>query len=127
MNIPVKIFHPVCLLLFLFSVPLTLNARDASPELNIVSEVIHYTYPRICPKSDQFKVKVNNEEAFVYYTRAGNFAAFESDEVVKIQIELLQKTNNIKVLPGKLGIEPVLENNLITFGSDIMHLSPFGP
>ena len=84
------------------------NATDSS-------KVVCYTYPRISPKSVEYKVRVNNKEVFVYNTSAGPFAAFACDGPVQIEVEMPGTTKTVTVNPLKYGIKTTLNNNRICF------------
>lgn len=81
----------------------------------LFSKVVYHTYPRICPRSDEFKVRVNDKEVFVYHTSAGNFVSFESDVPVSIEVELSKKPENITILPLRLDITPLIEDTVLKF------------
>ena len=76
---------------------------------------VKYNYARSCPASEQFDLKVNGEEVFVYHTSAGDFAAFGSNDEVAIEVEYFENIYDVFVLPRRLDIEPEVEENRIKF------------
>lgn len=83
--------------------------------LNAYTEVILHEYPRICPKSDIYSVKINDEEAFVYYATKASFVSYESDEPVDVEIHIKEQFRNFRVLPLSLGIKPEHDGQTIRF------------
>ena len=82
---------------------------------SLFATVIKHDYPRICPRSDEYNVKIDGGRAFVYHTSAGNFVSFETDSEVTIQVETPRKSRNINVLPRRLDINPGKEDNTFSF------------
>ena len=74
-----------------------------------------YTYPRIVPRSSEFKLTANGQEVFVYHTSAGPFAAFSCDGPVMVEIELPKGLRNLSVSPKKHGIQTEVSENTIRF------------
>lgn len=74
-----------------------------------------YDYPRIAPGDQNYKLKANDQDVFVYRTSAGPFAAFSCDGPVNIEIELPRGSRNISISPKKLGIIPEIEGNVLRF------------
>jgi hypothetical protein len=81
----------------------------------VFSKVVYHTFPRICPESEAFNVKVNEKETPVYYTSAGSFISFESDEVVTVEIVANEKVNSVEVKPKRYNIDPVVEGKKVIF------------
>ncbi|MDZ7723569.1 MAG: glycosyl hydrolase family 28 protein [candidate division KSB1 bacterium] len=81
----------------------------------LTAKVIYHTFPRICPRSEQFNVRVEAKETSVYHTSAGNFVSFESDEPVSVQVLCSEPPQGVRILPLRLGIEPVIESSSIRF------------
>lgn len=79
------------------------------------TKVVNYTYPRLSPKSTDYKVRVNNKDIFVYNTSAAAFAAFACNGPVKIDIEMSNAAKNVTVSPVKNGIKTVIEGNHVSF------------
>lgn len=79
------------------------------------TKVVTYNYPRICPQNNDFKLKANGQEVFVYQTSAEPFAAFSGSGMVHIEVETTQANSNIGISPKKLGIVPKFEGNKISF------------
>ena len=74
-----------------------------------------YNYPRISPQNENFKVRANGKEIFVYNTSAEPFAAFSGSGIVHIEVETLQTKSDISISPKKLGIVSKFEGNKISF------------
>jgi len=77
--------------------------------------VIYHEFPRIAPQSESFDVLVNGKEAFVYYSTAGSFVSFESDEKVEITIEAKEVINAFEIKPLRYKIIPAIKGNKVTF------------
>ncbi|MDP4238166.1 MAG: glycosyl hydrolase family 28 protein [Bacteroidota bacterium] len=80
-----------------------------------ISNVLCYTYPRLSPKSTDYKVRVNNKDIFVYSTSAAPFAAFACDGPVTVEIEMPNASKNVTVSPLKNGIKTVIDGNHVRF------------
>jgi hypothetical protein len=78
-------------------------------------EVQVYSYPRISPQNENFKVKANGKEIFVYNTSAEPFAAFSGSGILHIEVETSRSNPSIGISPKKLGIVPKFEGNKISF------------
>ena len=90
--------------------------NQKGPEISQSTENIQvYNYPRISPQNENFKVRVNGHDIFVYNTSAEPFAAFSGSEIVHIEVETLQRTSDICISPKKLGIVPKSDGNKISF------------
>jgi hypothetical protein len=74
-----------------------------------------YNYPRFCPKNNDFKLKADGEEIFVYNTSAAPFAAFSCSGEINIEVSLPQRTGSISISPKKYGIDPVVSGNNASF------------
>jgi hypothetical protein len=74
-----------------------------------------YNYPRISPQNENFKVRVNGKDIFVYNTSAEPFAAFSGSGMVHIEVETTQSNPNIGISPKRLGIVPKFDGNKISF------------
>lgn len=72
----------------------------------VQSNVVTYDYPNMCPSSKDYKVKINGEEVFAYYTSAGTFVAFEADDSVHVEIWSRVPVKEVNVFPKRYGIEP---------------------
>jgi hypothetical protein len=79
------------------------------------SKVVTYNYPRICPQNNDFKLKANGQEVFVYQTSAEPFAEFSGSGMVHVEIETTKPNPNIGISPKILGIVPLFEGNKISF------------
>ncbi len=79
------------------------------------SGIVKYEYPHICPASKDYKVMINGEELFVYYTSAGSFVAFESKEEVEVEIWTKTPVEDANIAPNRLDIEPEFKEHAITF------------
>jgi Glycosyl hydrolases family 28 len=78
-------------------------------------EVQVYNYPRISPQNENFKVRVNGKDIFVYNTSAEPFAAFSGSGILHIEVETTQSNPTIGISPKKLGIVPKFDGNKISF------------
>lgn len=104
-----------------FILSLNLKAQTAStsqpnagnPQFS--GEIQVYNYPRICPKNNDFKLKANGRDIFVYNTSAEPFAAFSASGMVHIEVETTNANPNIAISPKKLGIVPRFDGNKISF------------
>ena len=74
-----------------------------------------YNYPRISPRSNDYKCKAGGNEIFVYQTSAGPFAAFSSSGAVNIEIEMLVESKNVSISPKRYGILPDVNGRLVSF------------
>ena len=79
------------------------------------AKVIYHDYPRICPRSNEFKVRINDDDVVVYHTSAGDFLSFESDSAVSVEVEWPKPIENISVLPRRLGIKPEISGHVLKF------------
>lgn len=86
----------------------TINQTDTS-------KVVCYTYPRISPKSIDYKVKVNNKDVFVYKTSAAPFAAFACNGPVLVEIEMPNASSNVTISPLKDDIKTIINGNHVSF------------
>jgi hypothetical protein len=89
------------------------QAITANPQSS--NEVQVYNYPRISPQNENFKVKVNGKDIFVYNTSSEPFAAFSGSGILHIEVETTQSNPNIGISPKKLGIIPIFDGNKISF------------
>jgi len=85
------------------------DKRQSSDEVQV------YSYPRISPQNENFKVKVNGKDIFVYNTSSEPFAAFSGSGILHIEVETTQSNPNIGISPKKLGIIPIFDGNKISF------------
>ena len=74
-----------------------------------------YNYPRISPRSNDYKCKAGGNEIFVYQTSAGPFAAFSSSGSVNIEIEMPIESNSVSLSPKRYGISPDVNGKLVSF------------
>lgn len=91
--------------------PVKSNAKNQSD----TSSIVCYNYPRLSPESNDYKVKVNNKDVFVYNTSAAPFAAFACDGPVTVEIEMPNASKNVTVSPLKNGIKTIVDGNLVSF------------
>lgn len=110
-------FYEILILFFLFSLTNTATATENEPDHG-QSSVKLYSYPTICPSSKDYKVRINGEEAFVYYTSAGSFVALEGEGKIKVEIQTQFPAESIEVFPKRLGIEPEVKVHSIQFEMD---------
>jgi hypothetical protein len=98
------------------------------------SGVMYHEFATICPRSTNYDVSVNGQDAFVYYTSAGSFVSYESNGATEIEVRLNEKVSSVRVLPLKYGIEPEIDGNTLRFALpgeakvlvDINHASTLG-
>ncbi len=74
-----------------------------------------YKYPSISPASRDYKVKINGQDAFAFYTSAGTFVAFESDQDVSAEVWSNIPTSEVDFLPRRFNIEARIEDHYIRF------------
>ncbi|NJK86232.1 MAG: hypothetical protein HC906_09930 [Bacteroidales bacterium] len=74
-----------------------------------------YTYPRISPKNNNFKVSAGEKDVFVYQSSAGPFAAFSVTGSTHIIIDLPFESGNWSISPKKHNITPVVEGKKLSF------------
>jgi hypothetical protein len=79
------------------------------------SRVLAYSYPRLCPRSVTYKVRVGGQEVFVYHTSAGDFAAFGCRGSVPVEIETPRAAQSVRIAPARHRIETTTEGNVIRF------------
>lgn len=103
----------------LLSISQVFSASNKSTEITVnktdTSKVICYTYPRLSPKSTDYKVRVNNKDVFVYNTSAAPFAAFTCNGSVQIEVEMPNASKNVTVNPLKHGIKTSIDGNRVSF------------
>ncbi|MDX2190799.1 MAG: glycosyl hydrolase family 28 protein [Bacteroidota bacterium] len=74
-----------------------------------------YSFPRISPKSKDYKLKVNGVEVLVYHTTAAPFATFTVKGEVEIEIEIPKTDKKISISPKRYKIEPTVNGNKVSF------------
>jgi hypothetical protein len=97
-----------------FALPLTGNPIVESKDVSSTT-VETYHYPRIIPRSSDYKVFANDQEVLVYQTSAGPFAAFSCDGAVQIEVKLPRVFKKISISPARHGIEPQVEGDKLRF------------
>lgn len=102
------IFFKLVLGVFLFA-SFTKQVQSQNAEVEV------YNFPRISPRSSDFKLKANGKEVFVYHTSVGSFATFGCNGATQIEIETSFNTNNIRVAPARHGIKASTEPGKIQF------------
>ncbi len=90
-------------------------AHNSISGMSSDTNIVIYNFPRICPQNNDFKLKANGQEIFVYQTSAEPFAAFSGSGIVHIELETTQSNLNIGISPKKLGIVPRFDGNKISF------------
>lgn len=91
------------------------STHDSFVNQAVSDSVIYYNYPRISPKSTDYKVWVNGKEVFVYNTSAAPFAAFSCRGTVNIKIQMPNASENVTISPYRNGIKPVVDGKYVTF------------
>jgi hypothetical protein len=94
-------------------IPSVSNTVEVTPQS--VGEMLVYNYPRICHQNENFKVRVNDKEIFVYNTSGEPFAAFSGTGILHVEVETRLPNQNIGISPKNLGIVPKFEGNKISF------------
>jgi hypothetical protein len=89
--------------------------QNTSKNQSDTSHVVCYNYPRLSPRSVDYKVKVNNKDIFVYNTSAAPFAAFACNCPVTVEIEMPNASKNVSVSPLKKGIKTIIDGNRVSF------------
>ncbi len=89
--------------------------KTSSENQSDTSNVVCYSYPRLSPKSVDYKVKVNNKDVFVYNTSAAPFAAFACSGPVTVEIEMPNASKNVTVSPLKKGVKTVIDGTRVSF------------
>lgn len=75
-----------------------------------------YEYPRLMPKSKDFRVFANGHQVDVYHTSAGEFAAFSCEGAIDLEVELRNVTNQrVYISPQRHDIIPDLDGNKVSF------------
>lgn len=97
-----------CMLLLILST--TRAETQTAPD-----SIQQYQYPRLAPKANDFKVKANGKDIFVYQTSAAPFAAFGCNGPVKIEVEMPSTSDNVQVSPLRLGIGTTINGRTVTF------------
>jgi hypothetical protein len=118
--------YPILSALVVITVFASLSVRPVLAQTNqnnsgnsTATQVVTYTYPRICPKSPDFKVKANGKEVFVYQTSAEPFAAFSCSGPVDIEVEMpASLSGTVSISPRKLGVATRVEGNKVFFKTD---------
>lgn len=77
--------------------------------------LVNYKYPENSPVSNEFKLKINGEEVFVYTTSVAYFAAVSFEGVLDVEIETTRNINNVVVRPLKHKISPIIDKDKIRF------------
>jgi len=106
------VFGLLCIVQSSFAVNLVQNTSENQSD---TSKVVCYNYPRLSPKSTDYKVRVNNKDVFVYNTSAAPFAAYGCSGPVTVEIEMPNAAKNVTVNPLKHGIKTIIDGNRVSF------------
>ncbi len=79
------------------------------------ASLVTYTYPRSCPSSNVFTVRVNGEPVFVHHTNVADFAAVECAAAIEVEVEVLTPVTEARVRPLSRGIEASVESTRVRF------------
>jgi hypothetical protein len=64
------------------------DKTDSSPSSATADAgLVTYTYPRSCPQSKVFTVRVNGEPVFVHHTNVADFAAVECSGAINVELK----------------------------------------
>jgi hypothetical protein len=87
---------------------------QTSPSIE-AGRVITYVYPPESPTSQTSQVRAAGHDVFVYHTSAGDFAAFAFEGAIEIEIETPAPVKDVRIVPARLQIAPVIDGNKIRF------------
>lgn len=79
------------------------------------SQVKLFTPPVDYPYANDFKVKVNNQESFVYENRVAAYTYFETGGDAKIEVQFFGKIYDVDIRPKSLNIQPVVKGDKVVF------------
>ena len=82
--------------------------------MSMTTRVTAFPYPRISPRSTTFRVRAGGQEVFVYRTSCGDFAAFECDGLVDVEIETPGAVKSVRVAPARHGITPAIRGDRVS-------------
>jgi Glycosyl hydrolases family 28 len=82
---------------------------------NPVTTLEIYRYPRTCPKSRTFQVRVNGRTIFVYATGVADFASFSFAGCVEVEVEISEAIASTYIRPLSRQIQGVTERNKLSF------------
>lgn len=99
--------HSILLFFFLILSPFFLKAYG--------QRVVYHEYPRICPRSDIYEVKIEGKKVDVYDATESSFVSFESNDAVDVEIRVSEKFRNLNIKPFGLEIEPEIDGQTIRF------------
>jgi hypothetical protein len=92
----------------------TLTATSSNTSASDAHLVI-YNYPRSCPRSALFQVRVNGQEVFVHHTNVADFAAIECSGPIEVEVEVLTAVKSARVRPLSRGIEAEVSSTRVRF------------
>jgi hypothetical protein len=73
------------------------------------------TYPRSCPRSKLFTVRVNGETVFAHRTDVADFAAVECCGAIEVEVEVSAPITAVRMRPLSRGIEAEIESTRVRF------------
>jgi hypothetical protein len=76
------------------------------------------TYPRSCPRSKLFTVRVNGETVFAHHTDVADFAAVECSDAIEVEVEVSAPITAVRMRPLSRGIEAEIESTRVRFSLD---------
>jgi hypothetical protein len=79
------------------------------------SNVHLYSYPRSCPQSEEFQVRVAEQPVFVHRTAVADFAAVECNGAIEVEVEVAQPVKSVRVRPLSRQIEAQFEGTRVRF------------
>ncbi|MFW6303020.1 MAG: glycosyl hydrolase family 28 protein [Candidatus Sumerlaeota bacterium] len=72
-------------------------------------------YPLICPRSEDFLVRINGEEALPFRACVADFVSYESDGAVEVEVEVAEPIKEAEIRPRSRGIACESEGNVLRF------------
>ncbi|NJM93722.1 MAG: hypothetical protein HC842_02825 [Cytophagales bacterium] len=74
-----------------------------------------HLFPRSVPRSQDFTVYVNGQEAMAYRTSAGTFVSFHSGAAAELEVRSQRLLSSPEFYPRRLGIKPQVEERRLRF------------
>ena len=84
----------------------------------VAAQVITYDAPQGADKADDFAVKINDRETFVYDSKVAAFAYFSFNDEVTVTVTSNNDINKVDIRPKSLGITPSVEGRIVRFQLD---------
>jgi hypothetical protein len=94
------------------------KTNSAQSSATVDAGLVTYTYPRSCPQSKVFTLRVNGDPIFVHHTNVSDFAAVECTGAIDVEVEVLTPITDARVRPLSRGIGADIESTRVRFRLD---------